>query len=185
MHKWILTVFMAAFALGGCALPQKAERYYFNHNGAADVVSGVRYAGNKENPIDEIRVSLKSALPFQFRLPDGFWANSRDISRETLIDHGVINDKNRSSDHVTWHPNLPIVASVVGRHQYFAFELDKHGNPFQLTLGACGYSFDEIFRTMDGGRTYGFPLTVEQAAELFGKPSRIEVFEIITGFTCF
>lgn len=185
MIKGILVVCTTAVAVYGCALPQKAERYYFSSSGKAKAVSADRYAGKEENPFNKIRVHLKSSSPFQFRFPDGYWANSREITRETLINHGVINDNNRNDVYVAWHPTLPILASVVGRHQYFGFDLDKQGNPYQLDLGACGYSFDQILRTTDGERTYGFPLTVKQATELFGNPAKIEVFEIMTGFTCF
>lgn len=183
--KGRLVVFIAAAAVYGCALPQKAERYHFGSSGAAESVSADRYAGQKGNPFDKLSVRLKLSAPFQFRFPDGYWANSREITRDTLIRHGVINENNRNDSYVAWHPALPIIASLVGRHQYFAFDLDKQGNPYQLHLGACGYSFDEILRTMDGERTYGFPLTVTQATELFGNPSKIEVFQLVTGFTCF
>lgn len=171
--------------LGACALPQRAERYHFGREGAADAVSATRYAGKQENPLDRIEIKLRGAAPFQVRLPDGFWARSNEISRDTLVRHGLIGPTNQDESYVVWHPSIPLLASLVGRHQYMAFRLDKDRSSYQLELGACGYSFDQILRTGDGERTYGFPLPVEHALELFGKPSRIEVFEILTGFSCF
>lgn len=180
MPKPLLTVFWVSLIVSSCALPQKAERYHF----AADTVTAIRYAGAKEDPIDEIIISLKSTAQFQFRFPDGYWVSSRDITRRTLIQHGVINDKNDKDDYVAWHPDTQILGYIAGRHKYFSFRLDNDGNPYELRLGACGYSFDQVLRTIDGDRTYGFPLSVREAEELFGKPSNIESFSIVTGFTC-
>ena len=180
MLKILLKTFWIALIISGCALPQKVERYYFS----ADAVTAIRYAGNTQNPINEIVINLISSSPFQFKFPDGYWVGSRDITRHMLILHGVINDKNNREDYVAWHPDIPIIAAVAGRHQYFAFRLDKAGNPYELSLGACGYSFDQVLRKVDGGRIYGFPLSVQEAEELFGKPSKVESFSIVTGFSC-
>jgi hypothetical protein len=180
MLKPLLKIFCGALIVSSCALPQRAERYHYS----ADAITATRYAGREVDPIDEITINLKSAVQFEFRFPDGYWVISREITRQTLIDHGIINDKNAGDDYVAWHPTIPIMGAIVGRHQYFSFGLGKDGNPYELRLGACGYSFDQVLRKFAGGRTYGFPLSVQEAEELFGKPTSVESFSIVTGFTC-
>lgn len=176
-----LWAFVAVFT--GCALPQYAEVHVIEGRGGVSVEAS-RYAGQEENPVDELWINLARAQVFQFRFPDGHWVNSREITLRTLIERGMRIDKYTNYSMASWHPNMSVLASVVGRHQYFSFRIEGDETVSTLTLGACGSALEEVFRTM-GGLTFGFPMQVKAVEQLFGPVSRVRRIAIVTGFSCF
>ncbi len=179
----VLVLCVSVAVINGCALPQYAERHIIEWQGSV-IVEASRYAGREENPVDDLWIKLGRAPAFQFRFPDGLWVNSREISLRTLIERGMRIDKYSNYSMASWHPDLPILASVVGRHQYFSFRIEDDGTVSSLNLGACGSAFEQVFRTMDGV-TFGFPLQVKDVERLFGAVSRVQRIAIVTGFSCF
>lgn len=175
---------LALLAGSGCARPQYGENYFIELRGSP-VVRGFRYAGNEQNPIDDLWIKLDKAAPFQFRFPDGAWVDSRQITRQTLSEHGIRIDQDGTLTRAVWHPDLPLWASVVGRHQYFSFDIEPDGKVDSLTLGACGSAFKEIFRTAQGAHPVGFPMTVKELEQIFGPTSRVARLALVTGFSCF
>ena len=77
MLLWTLT-------LGGCALPQQVEHYFFEKDGAV-VATAWRYAGKPDNPVDDLWIDLTKAPAFEIRLPDGrkAWVQRGDVTFET------------------------------------------------------------------------------------------------------
>ena len=183
--KWLnMAMLLALLACSGCARPQYGENYFIERQGSP-VVRGFRYAGNEQNPIDDLWIKLDQAAPFQFRFPDGAWVDSRKITRQTLSEHGIHAYQNGTLTQAIWHPDLPLWASVVGRHQYFSFDIGPDGKVDSLTLGACGSAFKDIFRTAPGSQTVGFPMTVKELELIFGPTSRVDRLALVTGFSCF
>lgn len=183
--KWLSVVMLPALLAGsGCARPQYGENYFIERQDNP-VVRGFRYAGNEQNPIDNLWIRLDQAVPFQFRFPDGEWVDSRKITRQTLSEHGIRVYQDGTLTQAVWHPDLPLWASVVGRHQYFSFDIEPDGKVSSLTLGACGSAFKEIFRTARGTHTIGFPMTVKEFELIFGPTSRVDRLALMTGFSCF
>lgn len=177
----VLCVFAALFA--GCALPQYAEVHIIQgQDGVA--VEASRYAGREENPVDELWINLARAPVFQFRFPDGQWVNSREITLRTLVDHGMRIDKYNNFSMASWHPDMSIFASVVGRHQFFSFRIENDESISSLTLGACGSTFREVLRMVEGP-AFGFPMNIKEVEQLFGPVSRVRRIAIVTGFSCF
>lgn len=173
---WLL---IWSIATGGCALPQYAEHYTYNKDGVK-IADAWRYAGNPENPVDNLWVDLKGASPFEIRMPDGVWVMSNETLVPMLALHGLEISKIGGSDYAVWHPSFTLGA-LVGRHAYMSF---SHGAT-ELKLGACGWEFKEVFRTADGRRVFGFPISLKDLEELFGPPSKVERLSIVTGFSCF
>ena len=118
-----------------------------------------------------------------FRFPDGHWVDSREIILRTLIERGMRVDKYSNYSMASWHPDMSILASVAGRHQYFSFRIESDETVSSLNLGACGSAFRKVFRTMDGV-TLGFPMKVKEVEQLFGPVSRVQRIAIVTGFSC-
>lgn len=172
----------AVLTSAGCALPQHFERHFIERQGSV-MVQASRFAGREENPVDDLWIDLAKAPPFQFRFPDGSWVNSREIELRTLIEHRMRIDKYSDFSYATWHPDMSILASAVGRHQFLQFRIEKDDRISALSLGACGSAFREVLRTMDGV-TFGFPMQVKEVERLFGPVTRVERVAIVTGFSC-
>lgn len=163
----------------GCALPQYLEHYTYDKDGAM-VASAWRYAGNPENPVDKLWVDLRRAPPFEIRMPDGVWVRSQEPLVPMLALHGLQISKIGGSDYAVWHPSFTLGA-LVGRHEYMSFSQSAT----EFKLGACGWAFEEVLRTADGKRVFGFPIPLKDLEELFGPPSKVERVSIVTGFSCF
>lgn len=169
--------------LQACALPQDAETRILEREGG-EAVRALRYAGRESNPIDDLWIRLDRAPPFRLRFPDGTWVNSREIDAAVLRARGLRFEPVGKGQHAIWRGDLAAHESLVGRHQYLSFHLDKHERVIGLGVGACGRSFDTLFATADGTNTFGFPLPVTALDALFGPPTRVERLAIITGFSC-
>lgn len=181
MKQLPLLIWLLVWSLvtGGCALPQYAEHYTYNKDGAM-VASAWRYAGSPDNPVYELWVDLRRAPPFEIRMPDGVWVGAQEKLVPILALHGLEISKIGESDYAVWHPSFTLGA-LVGRHEYMSF---SHGAT-ELKLGACGWVFKEVLRTVDGKRVFGFPIPLKDLEELFGPPSKVERLAIVTGFSCF
>lgn len=170
---------ICAVGTSGCALPQYAEHYFFERDGAV-VADAWRYAGNWENPVDELRIDIRSSPIFNVRLPDGVWVSSREATSAKLAQHGLEIAEIGETEHAIWHPAFTLGA-LVGRHAY----MDFYNNATILRLGACGWSIKEVVRTPDGKCAFGFPAELKDLECLFGPPSSVEKIAIVTGFSCF
>lgn len=185
MRRSIVVLVLCAFValLNGCALPQYAEDHIIERKGSVTVRAS-RYAGREEDPVHELWINLAKSPDFQFRFPDGKWVNAREITLRVLIERGMRIDKYSNFSSASWHPDMSIFSSVVGRHQYFSFRIEDDEAVSSLTLGACGSSFREVLRTMDGS-TFGFPMKIKEVEQLFGPVSSVRRIAIVTGFSCF
>jgi hypothetical protein len=179
----LLLMCLALAGIQGCAFPQDVEDHFVESYGRP-VVRATRYAGREANLVHNLWIKLEVAPTIQFRFPSGQWINVREITQQTLVEQGIRIDKHDDYSMASWHPDLPVVASVVGRHQYFSFRIENDGMVSDLVLGACGSAFEEVLRTMDGV-TFGFPMRVKDVERLFGPVSRVDRTAIVTGFSCF
>lgn len=170
---------MWSIGTSGCALPQYAEHYFYEKDGAV-VADAWRYAGNPDNPVNQLRIDLRSSPIFDVRLPDGVWVSSQEAASAELAQHGLEVSKIGESEHAIWHPAFT-PGALVGRHSY----MDFYDNATILKLGACGWSIKEIVRTPDGKCVFGFPTALKDLECLFGPPSRVERIGIVTGISCF
>ncbi|WP_374522752.1 hypothetical protein [Hydrogenophaga sp.] len=185
MRRPFLTSLALAVSLWlqACALPQDAETRILEREGG-EAVRALRYAGRESNPIDDLWIRLDRAPPFRLRFPDGTWVNSREIDAAVLRARGLRFEPVGKGQHAIWRGDLAAHESLVGRHQYLSFHLDEHERVIGLDVGACGRSFDLLFATADGAKSFGFPFSVAALADLFGPPTRVERLAIITGFSC-
>ena len=174
-----VSILIWSIVSGGCALPQYAERYYFEE-GTATVAYADRYAGHAESLVHSLRINLRRAPEFGIRMPDGVWISSRETTFPILALHGLDMHTIGQDKTATWHPSFT-PGALVGRHAYMSF----YEGAARLEVGACGWSFEEIFRAPDGQRVFGFPIAVKELEELFGPPSRVDRVAIVTGHTCF
>lgn len=168
-----------AMGMGGCALPQHVEHYFYEKDGAV-VAEAWRYAGNPENPVHRLWINLKSSPMFDIRLPDGVWISSRDAAFGGLDQHGLEVAKIGDTDHAIWHPAFT-PGALVGRHSFMNF----YDNATRLELGACGWSIEELVRTADKRCAFGFPATLKDLECLLGAPSKVTSIGLVTGHSCF
>lgn len=176
LFLWLL---LWSIGISGCALPQYAEHYFYEKDGTV-VADAWRYAGNPDNPVDDLRINLRSSPPLDVRLPDGTWVSSRDATSTPLAQHGLEVSRIGATEHAIWHPTFT-PGALVGRYAY----MDFYDNATSLKLGACGWSMKEVIRTPDGQCAFGFPATLKDLECLFGPPSKVERIAIVTGFSCF
>jgi hypothetical protein len=181
--RFLVWITMVVLFCAGCALPQDAETHIIERE-HAEIVRASRLSGREGGLVHGLWIDLAKAPAFQFKFPDGKWAHSREITLQLLLDRGMHIDRYSGYSLTAWHPDLSIMASVVGRHQYFSFRIEDNGTVSALTFGACGSAFNEVLKTMDG-ISFGFPMTVKNIEHLFGPVSRVDRVAIVTGFSCF
>lgn len=183
----LATTIAATLLCGACAMPQQAEIYRYQDRDQDDgrfFAHADRYAGNARNPVDLLEIDLAPSPPFRVRLPEGGWLDSRTITAERLRDAGFEFYKLGARSLAVWAKNVPLIGSLMGRHRSMDFELDSDGRAVHLSLSACGYVFEQVLAPADGDRAFDFPIPVPDLLILLGTPTRIERFDLITGFSC-
>lgn len=177
-----LALVLATVVCTACALPQPLERRAFGAVGHP-LASATRYAGTADRRVHELWIDLRRLPALRVRLPDGVWLSAGELTGQTLARHGLRLYAAGEQRLAVWHPPFS-PGALVGRHLYMEFGLATDDRAASLRLGACGWSFDAVLQAAAGGRSVGFPLTVEDAEALFGPPVRIEQVELLTGLSC-
>ena len=180
----ILLTLLYALGLGACARPQYVEFHRLGPEQAPSV-RGMRYAGNSRNPIDDLWIDLDKAPPFQVRLPDGQWLDSRGLNRLTLVAHGLRIEHYGKLVSAIWHPHFSLLEVAAGRYYSLSFHIAADGHASGLALSACGRTQTEVLRTADGSHSFAFPLSARELQTLFGPMTEVERLYILTGFSCF
>jgi hypothetical protein len=119
------------------------------------VVSAIWYAGNANNLVDDLEIAVADSTPLQIRFPDKEWVHSRDLSRELLIDHGLVHAGD-TSEVVHGRPHVPLCSMAAGRHRSLIFGIGPDRKVADVSLAAYGYTGGEVPRANDGQRTSPF-----------------------------
>jgi len=164
-----LFLLSVAILTGGCALPQTFEQRVFERDGVS-AIHASRYAGDPENPIDDLWIDVRVASPFEIRLPDGEWVAPQKMTAATLARHGFELTVIGGRDYAFWHPPFS-AGALAGRHLALRFDLDANGRATAVALNACGWALDAALRTPDGRHVFGFPIAVADLETLFGATS--------------
>lgn len=115
-----------------------------------------------------LSVNLRAAQPFIFIFPDGYRANSREITANDLsvhlapveFDARALLASSRSQSPAQW------VWDVI------RFDVGPDGVASHLSLYTCRRQLPRILATADGAQVFDFPIRERDLRSLVGSPTR-------------
>lgn len=173
-------------ACAGCTFFRHAEILTIKVQDS-EVVHGTGYAARsqhqKATTFEDFRIDLRSAPPFIFTFPDGYRADSKAIDARLLIDHGIPITREGNLIMGSWSRG-DFWSLLIGRHYGFIFFMREDGSAETLSISSCGYREHDVLGTSDAARFFDFPLTKNEAEQLFRASVDVERVFAIWGFSC-
>jgi len=165
-------VILAIALLSGCSVNRMVSMNY-----EANTIQARGFAAETEiedaNVYDDLSINLREAPPFIFVFPNGYRANSREITSELLVKHLAPLKQG------TWG-----IVSGIGFEKrdelldlFFTIGVDGYAR--NLWIRACNHSMPKLLGTPDGTQLFDFPIMERDLTKLFGVPERKLHFRMV------